>query len=88
MEETPVHDAFGLSYASWLVTPRVVLEAMADAGQKRFVELFDDLNEIFDWEPECAMEIRFRDKGKFVKVPEHFNNYRHPDYEWVKKIKR
>ena len=85
-DEELIHEAFGLSYASWFVTPRVVLEAMSAEWQHRFVELIDELNEKFDWEPDCVMEVRFRKNGTFIKVPEYYRNYRRPDYKWLGEI--
>ena len=87
MDNTPIHNVFGLTYASWFVCPRVILEAMSVEWQKQFIDLIAELNEQFDWEPDdCIVEIRFRKDGKFVKVPEYYNNYRRPDREWIEAI--
>ena len=86
--DTPVHDAFGATCASWFVIPRVILEAMPAQWQRSFVFLMDELNDTFSWEPDCDMEIRFRKNGVFIKVPEHYHNYRTPDVDWLNSIDR
>ena len=85
--ETPIHDAFGLTYASWFVVPRVILQEMPVEWQKRFLELMDEMNQEFDWEPDCTMEIVFRKRGKYIKVPKYYRNYRRPDFGWLELIK-
>lgn len=48
----PIHTAFGLSYASYLVIPRTVLQSMPLEWQARFVELVNETHETFPgWEP-------------------------------------
>ena len=77
--DTPVHDAFGLTYASFFVVPRVILEAMPVEWQEGFVDLIDEMNDTFEWEPDIQMDVQFRKNGKFVGVPEYVRNYRRPD---------
>lgn len=43
--ETPVHDWFGLTYAAYLVVPRLALQHMPVEWQQRFVALLNELNE-------------------------------------------
>ena len=82
--ESPVHEAFGLSHASWFIVPRVVLEAMPIDWQQRFIDLIDQLNEKYDWEPDLIISVNFRDaNGRFYEIPECFNNYRRPDRKWL-----
>ena len=87
VNKTPIHDAFGLTYASWFIVPRIILEAMPVEWQEKFVNLISELNDTYDWEPEAVMQIMFREKGKFASTPECFTNYRHPNYEWLDLIK-
>lgn len=85
--ESPVHDAFGLTYASWFLVPRVVLEAMPIEWQRKFVKLMYELGDTFTWEPDCSMQIVFRKRGKYIRVPDHFRNYRYPHGEWLNSIR-
>lgn len=50
--DEPIHAAFGLSYASYLVVPRTVLQSMPIEWQARFVALMNETHERFPgWEP-------------------------------------
>ena len=81
--ESPVHLEFGLTYASWLVWPRVVMQAMPIEWQERFVELVEELNEQFpDWEPDGEFCVLLRENGKYKKLPSDLCNYRHPAPEY------
>lgn len=86
--EEPVHMMFGLSYASWLILPRVVLEAMPTNWQKKLVDLVRELDDAYEWHPGYDMFVQFRNRGKIMTIPEHFNNYRRPDIAWLSGVKR
>ena len=84
--ESPVHEWFGLSYASYFTVPRSVLEAMPYEWQWQFVALVKELNETLDW-GSCLPNfdgfgrdnytVYLRDGyGKFARDP--LANYRHP----------
>lgn len=71
-----IHEAFGLSYASYLVVPRLVLQSMPVDWQHRFVALLDELHETFDgWEPPAGYEVRARAKGGRFH-PDPLSDYR------------
>ena len=79
-KESPVHLMFGLTYASWLVWPRVVMQAMPIEWQERFVALAEEMGEKFPrWEPEGSFQISLKQRGKFVKLPDSLCNYRRPE---------
>lgn len=42
---SPVHTAFGLTYANYLVLPRAVLQSMPLEWQEKFVKLLGDAND-------------------------------------------
>lgn len=44
----PIHEYFGLSYASYLVLPRSVLQSMPVEWQQRFVGCLKELGQMFD----------------------------------------
>ena len=50
-DNTPIHDWFELSYASFLTIPRLVMQSMPVAWQRRMVALLEDLDATFDWRP-------------------------------------
>jgi hypothetical protein len=72
---------FGLSYASWLTLPRVLMHEMPDEWQKRMAELLREWDETWDIKkmPQLEMAVTMKHGGRFVKAPEWLTNYRHPD---------
>ena len=88
-EESPVHYHFGLSYAHWLVLPRVVMEHMPHDWQRRMVTLLKEMDDRFDWMPKNrSLFVQARLGGVIVKLPRELCNYRHPDRSWLKSIFR
>lgn len=69
LDDDYIHAFFGLSYASYLVLPRSILQSMPTKWQKDFVALLNEL--------ECTCRkhgistpdytVTAREKGKFVK---------------------
>jgi len=70
-----VHEAFGLTRASYFVIPRLVLESMPEGWQERFVDLVNEAHErfVFDERP-YDVRLRGRD-GRFEHDP--LSEYRH-----------
>jgi hypothetical protein len=67
-----IHNYFGLTYANYLVLPRLVLSSMPGIWQKRFVELLDELpEEHIDRE----YEVHLLEDGHHVDDP--LSDYRH-----------
>lgn len=81
--ESDVHDQFGLSYASYLVVPRSLLQLMPGDWQHALVELLEEFGIAFPGETsEYAVFKRDREhRGRFVRDP--LRNYRYPDEEAV-----
>lgn len=74
--DEPIHNYFGLSYAHYLVIPRVVLQSMPIWWQEQFVELLHQIPEtiVDDTEPVGGYDVRTRDEnGRFTEDP--FSNY-------------
>lgn len=69
---------FGLSYASWLVVPRIALQSMPEGWQHQFFGMLNELEEELE-HPEgykdLEFTVRLRKYGKFVKSP--YPPYRH-----------
>lgn len=76
--DAPFHEWFGLTYSSYLVLPRSILEALPLDFQNRMVALLDEAADIIDSSQiQDNYSVQLRDhKGKFIKDP--FANYRHP----------
>lgn len=83
----PVHDAFGLTYASYLVWPRVLMQQMPLNWQERFVALLDEFWAEWDFaaDKEYAVQVRGED-GRFAK--DELANYRHPDHATIEALHR
>ena len=54
-EHNAVHAHFGLSYASYLVLPRTLLQSMPDAWQTQFVHLLTQFDDSFSHVPQAEM---------------------------------
>jgi hypothetical protein len=72
---------FGLSRASFLVVPRVMMHAMPDDWQKRIAVLLEEYEEAFPRHPDTTCNVQRRTGNKFTKWPEWLLNYRRPD-QW------
>ena len=65
-----IHQAFGLSYANYLVIPRTVLQSMPDEWQEAFVALLEQTHVMFPgWEMNGYRVSALDDRGKFTKDP-------------------
>jgi hypothetical protein len=83
VDERDLHAWFGLSYASWLVMPRVLLQEMSEEWQEKMVDLLEEFNDEFpEWYDSKIIdtfEVGGRKGGKYIRVPDWLNNYRRPD---------
>lgn len=70
---------FGLSYASWLTLPRVLMEAMPPAWQESMATLLHEYQQAYPGQPHLGTTVRCTDGGKLVQTPNWLTNYRHPD---------
>ena len=83
-----IHEYFGLSYANFLVLPRVIMESMSNEWQTKMCDLLSELNETFDWLPDdIDLYVQMRKDGKIIKLIPELCNYRHPDEDWLESIK-
>lgn len=83
----PVHGAFGLSYASFLVWPRVLMQAMPREWQERFVALAEEFNETFThYEPPRGYTIMGRDeRNRYCRPP--LSQYRRLDWTEIERAR-
>ena len=81
-----VHEFFGLSYAHYLVLPRLALQTMPPDWQRRFVECLHELCEAIDFVPEgLEYHVQLRDSSthKIVALArDPLNDYRHGRCEY------
>ena len=70
---------FGLSRASFLTLPRILMHEMPDDWQGKMANLLAEYDATFDRQnfPECKV-MAVRDDGKFASWPEWMLNYRRP----------
>jgi hypothetical protein len=74
----PIHGWFGLTYSSYLVLPRTVLQSMPVEWQERFVDLLEELGEAMTKagiEQPAGYWVRPTDGKRFIK--ETLPHYRH-----------
>lgn len=84
----PVHGWFGLTYASYLVLQRSLMQAMPVEWQERIVAC---LNELRDATEGLKVNDNFTillrdDRGHFARDP--YCNYRHPKVTRIGDVKR
>lgn len=81
---------FGLSYASWLTMPRVLMQQMPDDWQKRMAVLMEEFGDTFpgDWTEGHDLYVAAKKDGKYVTIPGWLNNYRHPNKEKIEQMKK
>lgn len=89
MRSDIVHDYFGLTYASYQVLPRVLMQEMPEDWQRRFVELMREADDLFEWPKSGSgyvVQLRDERTGRFVHDP--LSRYRRPDWQAVEKARR
>ena len=78
---------FGLSYASFLTMPRVMMEAMPEEWQDRMADLLCEYDEAFPNQPDIGTRVQITKNDKLIKTPGWLVNYRHPDYAQLDKMR-
>lgn len=73
-----IHHWFQLSYSSYLVLPRSLMEGMPIEWQHKMIDLLEEMREVYDSSKiEDNYTVQLRDKkGRFKEDP--LANYRHP----------
>lgn len=80
-------DWFGMSYASWLTMPRVMMHAMPDDWQERMAVLCEEWDAAWDSSDLPTPSVQARSNGRFTKWPRWLLNYRHPDRKAIDSIR-
>lgn len=80
---------FGLSYASWLTVPRVLMEQMPDEWQGKMADLMNEYHETFPNQPDLGSRVLVTDlNNKLVKTPKWLLNYRRPDFDAINELRK
>jgi hypothetical protein len=75
-----MQDWFGLSYASWMTIPRVLMEAMPVEWQDKMAKLLEEYEDAFPNRPDIGTRVQaVGSDGKLTCIPEWLKNYRRPD---------
>jgi len=79
---------FGLTYASWLTIPRVLLQDMPDEWQAKFVALLEEYENSYPNQPATGTRVQLTDlNNKLIKTPEWILNYRRPDFNMLAELR-
>jgi len=78
---------FGLSHASFLTLPRVLMHAMPEEWQDKMTVLLEEYDNTFTNQPDIGTRVQITQNGKLVKTPEWLINYRHPDKLTIEEVK-
>ena len=78
---------FGLSYASWLTLPRVLMHEMPDEWQGKMAALLEEYNAAFPEQPDLGTRVQVTKNGKLTRTPDWLINYRHPDMTMIKELR-
>ncbi|MDP3848587.1 MAG: hypothetical protein Q8R10_19385 [Pseudomonas sp.] len=79
---------FGLSYSSFAVLPRALMEAMPADWQSRMALLLNEYSEAFPNQPDIGTRVQATRGNKLAKFPEWVLNYRHPDRAAISALRR
>ena len=78
---------FGLTYASWLTLPRVLMEAMPEKWKSSMATLLNQYDDAYPNQPSYGTTVRVTVDGKIVRTPEWLINYRHPDRAMINQVR-
>jgi len=82
-----LHAYFGLSYASWLTLPRVLMARMPDDWQYRMADLLAEWEDAWPEQPEIGTRVMATRDGRLVPMPRFLIDYRHPDLEAIERLR-
>ncbi len=82
----PLHLWFELSYASYLVLPRSVMQEMPFEWRERMAKCLDEICEVFKGIEDDGYAVQLRGKnGRFRSDP--LANYRHPNTSMIEEMR-
>lgn len=78
-KEDPIHDYFELTYAAYLVIPRVLLQSLPYKWQEKFVELLEDARKMvadIEWNDNYKVQtLAFNDLDEPIIVEDRLRDY-------------
>lgn len=78
---------FGLSYASFVTIPRVMMREMPDEWQGKMAELLEEFDETYPNQIDLPEPyVTARKNYRFTKWPEWLLNYRRPNVDKIKEL--
>ena len=79
---------FGLSGASFLALPRVLMHEMPDEWQGRMAELLREYDAAFPNQPDISSRVQITDlNGRLIPTPSWLTSYRHPDLDMIASLR-
>ena len=78
---------FGLSHASWLAIPRVLMHEMPDAWQAKMAQLLAEYDAAYPNQPDLGTRVQVTKNGKLTRTPDWLIDYRHPDHKRIKEMR-
>ncbi len=78
---------FGLSYASWLTLPRVLMQEMPEEWQKKMALLLHEFGDTSPNQPDFGTRVQLTINGKLTKTPGWLLNYRRPDRAMIDSLR-
>lgn len=87
-DHEPIHGAFGLTYASYLVMHRLLMQSMPVEWQRKFVQLCDEYWEVWDCtKADLNFVVQVRDeRGRFTD--DALRQYRRPSVGLVESVRQ
>lgn len=79
---------FGLSHASFLTLPRVLMHEMSEEWQNKMATLLVEYEETYPNQPDIGTRVQATRSGKLTKFPEYLLNYRHPQRDEIGILRR
>lgn len=78
---------FSLSRASFLTMPRALMHEMPDDWQNKMAKLLNEYDDTFPNQPDIGTMVSGVRNGRFVEIPYHLKNYRHPNRVEINKMR-
>jgi hypothetical protein len=79
---------FGLTRASWLTMPRIMMHEMPDEWQNKMAELLEEWDDAWDSSDMPDPFVSAKEGNKFTKWPEWLLCYRHPDLSRINALRK
>lgn len=76
---------FGIALVFILIS--ALMHEMPDEWQGKMADLMDEWHEVYTNMPDIATSVCAKQKGKFIKIPSYFCNYRHPNKAAINSLK-